>query len=66
MPVVLLFFRDETGFARQQRLPPVLLRFAGFSGHRPPAPRASLFMATVLLLLLLTLWLGAALAQRKE
>lgn len=59
---MLLFFRNETGFGGNNG-------FTGFTtllGFPVTATgtRASLFMATVLLLLL-TLWLGAALAQSK-
>ena len=59
---MLLFFRNETGFGGNNG-------FTGFTtllGFPVTASgtRASLFMATVLLLLL-TLWLGAALAQSK-
>ncbi len=57
---MLLFFRNETGFGGNNG-------FTGFTtllGFPVTATgtRASLFMATVLLLLL-TLWLGSALAQ---
>ncbi len=59
---MLLFFRNETGFGGNNG-------FTGFTtllGFPVTATgtRASLFMATVLLLLL-TLWLGSALAQSK-
>lgn len=59
---MLLFFRNETGFGGNNG-------FTGFTtllGFPVTATgtRATLFMATVLLLLL-TLWLGSALAQSK-